>query len=81
MIFFVCAGAALYRKSVFDEIGLMSVFAYLEDVDVYRALIHGYENWYEPSAVCYHIGSATTADGNKYSPFLRFGLKHAIIFI
>jgi GT2 family glycosyltransferase len=71
-VFSTCAGAGLYRKSVFDEIGLFdeNYFAYLEDVDVsYRAMIYGYENWYEPTAVCYHIGSATTADGNKYSPF------------
>ncbi len=71
-VFSTCAGAGMYRKAVFDEIGLFDehFFAYLEDVDVsYRGLIHGYENWYEPKAICYHIGSATTADGNKYSPF------------
>lgn len=84
-VFSVCAGAALYRKSVFDEIGLFDerFFAYLEDVDVsYRALIHGYENWYEPSAVCYHIGSATTADGNKYSPFkVRISARNNIYLV
>lgn len=71
-IFSTCAGAGLYKKSVFEEIGLFDehYFAYMEDVDVsYRGLIYGYENWYEPKAVCYHIGSATTADGNKYSTF------------
>lgn len=71
-VFSTCAGAGLYRRAVFEEIGLFdeAYFAYLEDLDVsYRGLIYGYENWYEPSAVCYHIGSATTADGEKYSPF------------
>lgn len=71
-VFSTCAGAGIYRRSVFDEIGLFDehYFAYLEDVDVsYRARIYGYKNRYEPSAICYHIGSATTADGNKYSEF------------
>lgn len=71
-VFSTCAGAGLYRKSVFEEIGLFDehYFAYMEDVDVsYRGLIHGYKNYYEPEAKCFHIGSATTADGNKYSAF------------
>lgn len=71
-VFSTCAGAGLYRRSVFDEIGLFdeNFFAYLEDVDVsYRGQIYGYCNIYEPEAICYHIGSATTAEGNKYSAF------------
>lgn len=71
-VFSTCAGAGIYRRSVLDEIGLFdeAFFAYLEDVDIsYRGLIYGYQNNYEPQAVCYHIGSATTADGQKYSPF------------
>jgi len=71
-VFSACAGAGLYRSSVFQEIGLFDEnhFAYLEDVDIgWRALIEGYENRYEPNAVCYHIGSATTADGERHSDF------------
>lgn len=71
-VFSTCAGAGIYRCDVFNEVGLFDerYFAYLEDVDVsYRGRIHGYVNRYEPTAVCYHIGSATTADGNKYSEF------------
>lgn len=71
-IFSTCAGAGIYRRSVLNEIGLFdeTFFAYMEDVDLsYRGLIFGYENHYEPKAFCYHIGSATTADGEKYSPF------------
>ena len=69
-VFSACAGAAIYRKAVFDEIGLFdrNHFAYLEDIDVgYRALIYGYRNVYEPEAVVYHIGSGTT--GSKYNDF------------
>jgi len=71
-IFSTCAGAGIYRRSILDEIGLFdeAFFAYMEDVDLsYRGLIFGYENHYEPKAFCYHIGSATTAAGEKYSPF------------
>ena len=71
-IFSTCAGAGIYRRSVLNEIGLFdeAFFAYMEDVDIsYRALINGYQNRYEPKAICYHIGSATTAEGQKYSPF------------
>lgn len=71
-IFSTCAGAGIYRRSVLEEIGLFDeqFFAYLEDIDIaYRAKIYGYKNYYEPKAICYHIGSATTAEGQKYSPF------------
>lgn len=71
-IFSACAGAAIYRHAVFSEIGLFdeAFFAYMEDIDIgYRGLIYGYKNCYEPKAICYHIGSATTAEGQKYSPF------------
>ncbi|MDO4287868.1 MAG: glycosyltransferase family 2 protein [Eubacterium sp.] len=71
-VFSTCAGAGIYRRKIFDEIGYFDehYFAYMEDVDVsYRGLIHGYKNIYAPDAHCFHIGSATTADGNKYSAF------------
>ncbi len=65
-----CGGAAIYRKAVFDEIGMFDTehFCYLEDVDVgYRARIFGYKNLYEPSAVVYHAGSGTS--GSRYNEF------------
>lgn len=69
-IFSACAGAAIYRKNVFDEIGKFDLkhFAYLEDMDVgYRAKIHGYKNMYCANAIVYHVGSGTS--GSKYNPF------------
>lgn len=69
-IFSACAGAAIYRKSVFEKIGLFdeSHFAYLEDIDIgYRAKIYGYKNTYCPSALVYHVGSGTS--GSKYNSF------------
>ena len=62
-IFSSCAGAAIYRKSILDKIGLFdeSHFAYLEDLDLgYRAKRYGYENWFLPKARVYHVGSGTT---------------------
>ena len=69
-IFSSCAGAAIYRMSVFEEIGLFDErhFCYLEDVDIcYRAKIFGYRNLYAPKAVVYHAGSAAT--GSRHNPF------------
>ncbi len=67
-IFAACGGASLYRRAVFEQIGLFDEnhFAYLEDVDMgYRARIYGYRNVYEPAARVIHAGSATT--GSRYN--------------
>ncbi len=69
-VFSACAGAAIYRKSLLDEIGYFdeAFFAYLEDIDLcFRARMQGYKVIFEPSAVVYHIGSATS--GSKYNDF------------
>ncbi|MDO5848645.1 MAG: glycosyltransferase family 2 protein [Methanobrevibacter sp.] len=69
-VFSSCAGAALYRKSILDEIGLFdeNFFAYMEDVDLsYRAKINGYRNVYCPKAIVYHKGSGTS--GSRYNEF------------
>ena len=69
-IFSACAGAAIYRMSAFEEIGLFDErhFCYLEDVDIgYRAQIYGYRNYFAPEALVYHAGSATS--GSRYNPF------------
>ncbi|WP_048190924.1 glycosyltransferase family 2 protein [Methanobacterium sp. SMA-27] len=69
-IFSACAGASIYRKTVFNDIGYFdeNFFAYMEDVDIsYRAKIYGYKCIYCPKAVVYHIGSA--ASGSRYNAF------------
>ena len=69
-VFATCAGAAIYRKRILDEIWLFDEmhFAYLEDIDIcYRARLAGYFSRYCPTARVYHLGSATT--GSKYNPF------------
>jgi len=69
-VFSSCAGAAMYKKSILDKIGTFdeNYFAYLEDVDIgYRSRIYGYENWYCPDAICFHVGSGTS--GSRYNSF------------
>ena len=69
-IFSACAGAAMYKKSLLEEIGMFddNYFAYMEDVDLaIRSKINGYVNLLCPDAVVYHIGSATS--GSRYNEF------------
>lgn len=69
-IFSACAGAAIYRRELFEEIGYFdeSFFAYLEDVDIgFRANLHGYMNVFCPSAEVEHVGSATS--GSRHNDF------------
>ncbi len=69
-IFTACAGAALYRRKVFETIGYFDEmhFAYLEDIDIgYRARLFGFTNIYEPKAIVCHVGSGTS--GSKYNSF------------
>ena len=69
-IFSACAGAAMYKRSLLDEIGMFddNFFAYMEDVDLaIRSRIYGYRNLLCPDAVVYHIGSATS--GSRYNEF------------
>ena len=69
-IFAGCGGATIYRRNVLLRLGMFDVnhFAYLEDIDIgFRAKLHGYINMYEPTAICYHAGSATS--GSRYNGF------------
>lgn len=69
-IFSSCAGAAMYKKSLLEELGYFddNFFAYMEDVDLaIRSKINGYRNLLCPEAIVYHIGSATS--GSRYNEF------------
>ena len=69
-VFAACAGAAVYRKALFEEIGYFDEahFAYLEDIDIgWRARIFGYRNLYVPKARVLHAGSGTS--GSRYNEF------------
>lgn len=69
-VFASCAGAAIYRKEIFEQIGYFDEnhFAYLEDIDIgYRARIYGYQNAIRHDAIVYHAGSG--ASGSRYNAF------------
>ena len=82
-IFSSCAGAALYRKDLLEELGGFDseFFAYMEDVDLgYRARINGYKNLFCPNAIVYHIGSATT--GSQYNEFkVRLAARNNVLVV
>jgi len=59
------AGAAFYRRILFEKIGLFDeeFRMYLEDVDFsLRAQLHGYGCCYLPDAVVYHMEAASDVD-------------------
>ncbi len=81
-VFTACAGAAIYRREVFETIGYFDEmhFAYLEDIDVgYRAKLYGYDNVFCPEAVVYHVGSGTS--GSKYNSFkVKLAARNNVYF-
>lgn len=62
-----CAGAALYRRALLDDIGLFDedFFLYHEDVDLsFRAFLAGWDCLYWPAAVIWHENSGTLDYGS-----------------
>lgn len=82
-VFGACAGAALYRKSIFSEIGYFdeNFESYVEDMDInIRARLYGYKSYYCADAIVYHYGSATS--GSKYNSFkVRISARNNIYVI
>jgi hypothetical protein len=73
-VFGPCAGAALYRRTLFADVGRFDerFFMYLEDVDLaWRARFAGWRCVYAPSARVLHQHSATSGE---HSPFKRYHL-------
>ena len=72
-IFAPCAAAALYRRSVLQQLGGFDehYFCYMEDVDLgFRLRLLGHSARYVPQAVVRHVGSATS--GGQRSAFALF---------
>lgn len=82
-VFAPCAGAAIYQKSVMEQIGYFDEahFAYLEDIDIaYRAKIEGYKNGFCPKAKVLHAGSGSS--GSRYNAFkVRLAARNSIYLI
>jgi GT2 family glycosyltransferase len=81
-IFGACGGAALYRRAALEQVGEFDedFFAFYEDVDWnLRAQLAGFSCRYVPSAVVYHMGSATI--GRGLSDFTRYHLWRNTLWI
>jgi GT2 family glycosyltransferase len=71
-IFFPPGCGGMYRKVVFEEIGLFDedFFAYGDDAEIgIRARLAGWKCVYVPKAILYHKNSGSTG---QYSPFKAF---------
>ena len=81
-IFGACGGAAVYRRSALKTVGEFDedFFAFYEDVDwSLRAQLAGLSCRYVPTAVVYHMGSATI--GRGLSDFTRYHLWRNTLWI
>lgn len=74
-VFLVTGGGGLFKRQVFDKVGLFDedYFAYFEDVDLcFRAQLQGFKGWYEPKAKIYHIHKATALRIRPMVEYLQF---------
>jgi len=80
-VFFGSGCASLYRKEMFEEIGLFDAdfFAYAEDTDLgWRARLAGWKAYYVPEAVVYHHHSKKFG---TYSPAKAFFVERNRIWV
>jgi GT2 family glycosyltransferase len=69
-VFGACAGAALFRHAMLEEIGLFDedFFLYMEDVDLaFRAQLSGWKCIYVPTARVIHVHGGTSDPGSDTS--------------
>jgi GT2 family glycosyltransferase len=83
--FYACAGAALYRRDVLNEIGLFDDIyhpIYFEDCDLgFRAQLFGYECLYVPTALVRHKVSGTMKkDIRRYTYLYQRNVEY-LLFI
>ena len=72
-VFSACAGAALYRRTMLDQIGFLDddFFIYDDDIDLsFRAQLAGWKCIYVPRAKVLHRVSATMSKSSKRSVYL-----------
>lgn len=74
-IFLVNGGGGLFKKELFEKVGLLDedYFAYFEDVDIgLRAQLQGFKAYYQPKAVIWHIHKATSNRNKSLTEYLQF---------
>jgi GT2 family glycosyltransferase len=73
-VFSACAGAALYRRAMLDEVGFLDERFFMngEDTDFcFRARLAGWEVWYCAGAVVRHRVSASQVAGSAASVYFN----------
>ena len=78
-VFGPCAGAAMYRKSMLEEIGLFDedFYAYMEDVDLaFRGRLRGWKCLYVPEAIVFHVHGGTAGYVSDYT--IYYGNRNII---
>lgn len=83
-VFSPCGGAAVYRREALEDVGVFDgdFVAYLEDIDWgFRAQLRGWTCRYVPSAVCFHMGSATTDRPEVSERFAALLRRNGILFL
>ena len=78
-VFSACAGAALYRTSLFNRLGGFdeTYFMYIEDIDLgFRLQLAGYPSLFVRDAIVRHVGSAITGEGSDFSVY--FGHRNLV---
>ncbi|MBU1032039.1 glycosyltransferase family 2 protein [Patescibacteria group bacterium] len=74
-VFLATAGGSLFKREVFDKVGLFDedYGTYMEDIDLcLRAQIQGFKGWYTPYAVLYHMRKATSSKIIAKSEYWHF---------
>ena len=80
-IFFPPGCGGMYRRAVFEEVGLFDedFFAYADDAEIgIRARLAGWKSVYVPKAILYHKDSGSTG---HYSPFKAFYVERNRLWI
>jgi hypothetical protein len=81
-VFGPCAGAALYRCTMLDEIGLFDedFFLFMEDVDLaFRARLAGWKCMYVPKARMVHIHGGTAEAGSDTAVY--YGNRNLLWYV
>jgi GT2 family glycosyltransferase len=77
-VFGACAGAALYRRKMIDEIGFLDEDFFLihEDTDLnLRAQLHGWKVLYVPEAIVFH--KVRSSISNKSNTAVYYSLRNS----
>jgi len=81
-VFGACAGAVVYKRSMFNDVGLFDedFFAWYEDVDLdLRMQLKGYKCLYVPTAVCYHKRGGTVKTSSPF--FVRHYTRNNLLYV